>query len=124
MAEQTPESVGEGGTNGNGAVAKVKLAFQERLILVELGDILPLRTAAFDKKQHGVYRRVVTSIRKVGLVEPLAVFPTGRPGGQYTLLDGHLRFWALKELGIDKAKCLVATADEAYTYNHKVSRVS
>jgi ParB-like chromosome segregation protein Spo0J len=113
-----------GQRNGAHASGELHLAFERRLLLLGLQDILPLRTAAFDKKQHGVYRRIVTSIKRVGLVEPLAVFPAAGQKGKYTLLDGHLRLWALRELGIAQAKCLVATADEAYTYNHKVSRVS
>jgi ParB-like chromosome segregation protein Spo0J len=40
------------------------------------------------------------------------------------LLDGHLRFEILKEIGQKEVFCLVSTDDEAFTYNHKVNRIS
>jgi ParB-like chromosome segregation protein Spo0J len=40
------------------------------------------------------------------------------------LLDGHLRFEVLKEIGQKEVFCLVSTDDEAFTYNHKVNRIS
>jgi len=39
-------------------------------------------------------------------------------------LDGHLRFEVLKEIGQKEVFCLVSTDDEAFTYNHKVNRIS
>lgn len=50
----------------------------------------------------------------------------GKPSreSQYILLDGHTRLVALKQLGFDKAPCLVATNDESYTYNNRVNRLS
>lgn len=40
------------------------------------------------------------------------------------LLDGHVRHMILKSLGEAGAKCLIATDDEGFTYNHKVNRLS
>ena len=40
------------------------------------------------------------------------------------MLDGHTRLVALKQLGFEKAPCLVATDDESYTYNNRVNRLS
>jgi hypothetical protein len=103
---------------------QIPMAFSDRIISVRLENILPLRKLDFDPKEHRMYQRILASIRQVKLIEPLAVYPIKGSEGQYTLLDGHLRLHALKELGSQDAKCLVATADEAYTYNHKVSRVA
>ena len=44
--------------------------------------------------------------------------------GRYYLLDGHLRIEVLKDLGIAEVECLVATDDEAYTYNKRVNRLA
>ena len=38
-------------------------------------------------------------------------------------MDGHVRLMILKDLGAAAAKCLLASGDEAFTYNHKVSRL-
>jgi ParB-like chromosome segregation protein Spo0J len=40
------------------------------------------------------------------------------------ILDGHVRHAILQELGVETAKCLIATDDEGFTYNHKVNRMS
>src|SRR5687768_1474976 len=104
--------------------AKVQLAFDTQVVVVPLDKILPLRSIDFDPKQHRIYQRILASIRQVGLVEPLMVFPIKGNAGQFTLLDGHLRLHALQELGVEAAKCLVSTTDEAYTYNQKVNRIA
>ena len=48
------------------------------------------------------------------MVEPLMVHPHKDRDGTYVLLDGHLRFFALKELGETEADCVVANDDESY----------
>jgi hypothetical protein len=43
--------------------------------------------------------------------------------GKHLLLDGHLQLVALKELGETSADCLIATDDESFTYNARISRL-
>jgi hypothetical protein len=102
---------------------QIPMTFADRIIPLRLENILPIRKLSFDPKNHQMYKRILASIRQVKLIEPLAVYPIKGGGGKYSLLDGHVRLHALQELGVEEANCLVATADEAYTYNHKVSRV-
>lgn len=78
-------------------------AFDPRIIVLPLTKILPLRKPYVDPKLNQIYRRIVASIQKVGLIEPLVVFPTGGKEQQYTLLDGHFRLLALQELGVTEA---------------------
>jgi hypothetical protein len=40
------------------------------------------------------------------------------------VLDGHLRLMAMKELGMTEVPCLLATDDESFTYNSRISRLS
>jgi hypothetical protein len=42
----------------------------------------------------------------------------------FILLDGHLRLEAVKQLGQTHVRCLIATDDEAYTYNKRVNRIA
>jgi len=58
------------------------------------------------------------------VIEPLIVYPQKGKGGHYHILDGHLRFYALKQLGKTETLCLVAKDDEAFTYNHQINRLS
>jgi len=70
------------------------------------------------------FRQIRESIVEIGLIEPLAVTSVGRKSGQHMVLDGHLRLQAIKELGHTEVACLVATDDEAFTYNNHISRLS
>ena len=38
-------------------------------------------------------------------------------------MDGHLRYYALKELGITEVDCIVSHEDESFTYNARINRV-
>jgi len=105
---------------------KVTVGFERTPISVPLEKLLKTRSVHANVKTTEKYKRIVASIREVGIIEPLIVHPQkgGGPRGTYVLLDGHLRAEALKELGRTEAPCLVSTDDEGYTYNHHVNRIS
>ncbi len=102
----------------------VAMAFDPKGIALPLDRILPLKKITAATKQSARYQRIVASIREIGIIEPLVVFPQNGKKRQYVLLDGLLRFEVLKDLGKAETFCLVATEDEAYTYNHKVNQVT
>ncbi|MFZ4779835.1 MAG: plasmid partitioning protein RepB C-terminal domain-containing protein [Terrimicrobiaceae bacterium] len=102
-----------------------KVAFEMRVIQVPLDALLPTRHFNDVQKKGFVrYRTILASIREVGLIEPLSVSPQkGKTKGTFFINDGHIRYYALKELKVDKVSCIVAKEDESYTYNSKVSRL-
>lgn len=67
------------------------------------------------------FQKIVASIRAIGLIEPLSVFPEN---GGYVLLDGFLRLMAFKELGMPTVPCVVYKDKQAYTFNRNVNRLS
>ena len=99
------------------------LGFIPEPLFLSLAAVLPSRKTPEGLLASRKFKQITASIDTVGLIEPLSV---GRPdrAGQYILLDGHTRLVALKQLGFDKAPCLVATDDESYTYNNRVNRLS
>lgn len=103
---------------------RVRLGFEKKAIELPLTALLPIRQVKASDRSFGKYRAVLASIRSVGLIEPMVVYPNRAPRGTYLLLDGHLRLKALQELGIEKALCLVSTEDDAFTYNDKISGLS
>lgn len=102
----------------------VELAFLPKPMMVPIDNVLPSRKPPIRLLETKKYRMVVTSIREIGLIEPLAVSAVDRKTGQHVLLDGHIRLLALKELGHTEVTCLVATDDESYTYNNRINRLS
>lgn len=96
-------------------------AFQEYLISIPLIQIEPQIVVTKEMRSSSTFQQVNASVKEIGLIEPLAVFP--RPGKSYLLLDGHLRYEVLKDNGCKEAKCLLATDDEAYTYNRRVNAI-
>ncbi|WP_413044432.1 plasmid partitioning protein RepB C-terminal domain-containing protein [Pseudomonas sp. YJ42] len=105
----------------------VKQAFEQQVVAIPLDRILPTRQV--DKSVQGSkkFATILSSIRELGVVEPLAVHPqpvSGQGIASYILLDGHLRLEALKELGGTDALCLISTDDEGFTYNRQINRLT
>lgn len=108
-------------TNGK---PSVRLACQTEVIQVRLDRILPTRRLEETIRKTVKFRCIEASIRELGLIEPLVVFPAPKLSGQFLLLDGHVRHLILKAMDVLDVTCLVATDDEGFTYNHKVNRLS
>lgn len=102
----------------------VKLACQTEIVELPLTRILPTRLPNEDIIKTVKYLCIEASIRELGLIEPLVVFPQSNTDGGFLLLDGHVRLMILKALGVTSAKCLISTDDEGFTYDHKVNRLS
>lgn len=104
-------------------MSKPPLGFVPEPLVLPLSSVLPSRKTPEGLLASRKFKQITASIEAVGLIEPLSV---GKPNreGRHILLDGHTRLVALKQLGFDKAPCLVATDDESYTYNNRINRLS
>jgi DNA-binding CsgD family transcriptional regulator len=98
-------------------------AFENKLRQIQISDIQPLHEVDPTIRRSSKYRRIRSSIQTVGLVEPLAIFPSKVEPGQWLLLDGHVRLDVIRKLGWDKVNCLVAAEDEGFTYNKRVAKL-
>lgn len=105
-------------------MSEMKIGFEMRRLRIPLADILPVRQLKDPQTNIDCYRAIRDSIKVAGLIEPLSVYPQKGSPGKYLLLDGHVRHFALKELGRTEAECIVARDDESYTYNARVNRLS
>jgi ParB-like chromosome segregation protein Spo0J len=104
-------------------MSDAKLGFSMRKLRLPLENILPVRQINDEQKKTSRYEIILASLKVVGLVEPLVVFSQKGQPGKYILLNGHIRYYALRELGITSADCLVANDDECFTYNARISRL-
>ena len=102
----------------------VALGFLPEPISVPIDCILPSRKVPVGLATSRKFRQIRSSIEEVGLIEPLSIAAKDVGTGQHLLLDGHVRLVVLRDLGHDVAPCLVATDDEAYTYNNRINRLS
>ena len=100
------------------------LGFDLETYQVPLEQLLPSKKVPDGVMSTRKYKQIVSSIREIGLIEPLSVIQPDSAKPEFWLLDGHLRALALKELGINEAPCLFAKDDETYTYNHRINRLS
>ncbi|MCA9177474.1 MAG: ParB N-terminal domain-containing protein [Planctomycetales bacterium] len=66
-------------------------------------------------------KRIDASLRAVGLIEPLIVYPQG---DNYEILDGCLRYRILLEMGVETVPCLLGSEREAFTGNRMVNQLS
>ncbi|AVF05838.1 MULTISPECIES: plasmid partitioning protein RepB C-terminal domain-containing protein [Devosia] len=99
-------------------------AFEKEIRSIRLSDLIPLHVVPEESKKSQRYLKVLSSVREIGLVESPIVARDKETSGKYLLLDGHVRIEVLKELGIEAVDCLIATDDEAYTYNKRISRLA
>jgi len=102
----------------------VSMAFRPEGATIKVDKILPVRKIKPSTKKTKKYRQIFTSIKEVGIIEHLVVYPQDNKSGSYLLLDGHLRLEVLKDIKQEEAPCLISTDDEGFTYNHKINRIS
>lgn len=100
----------------------VRIAFEKIECTLPLSKIMPQRLIGPADRQRAKYKIILNSIKAVGLIEALVVYP--KSADEYLLLDGHSRFDVLQQLGVDEARCTLSTDDEGYTYNKRVNYVS
>ncbi|MDA7946079.1 MAG: ParB N-terminal domain-containing protein [Hyphomicrobiaceae bacterium] len=104
--------------------SKIEIAFEPESQFVEVADILPLKQLPARIKKTKKYLQIAASIREVGIIEPPVVVRARGKRGKFLLLDGHLRMEVLKDDGAQGVNCLVATQDEAFTYNKRINRLA
>jgi len=99
-------------------------AFDRQVLHVAFDRLLPSRAQSKDMVRTRKFVQIRVSMAEIGLIEPLSVTRADPKTGLYTLLDGHLRLLAARELGWTAIACLCARDDEGYTYNKRVNRLS
>jgi hypothetical protein len=103
---------------------QVSLAFDPQGIMVPIEAILPLKHLTVQMRSSHKYQQVLSSVREIGIIEPLIIFPQNGKSDAFLLLDGHVRLEVLKQIGETHARCLLAKDDETYTYNKRVNRMA
>lgn len=88
---------------------------------VPIERLTPLHKRQVSFGGNNGYRKVLASIREIGLIQPLAIC---QDGDGYVILDGYVRYRACQELGVTVLPCLVYPDKEAYTFNRMVNRLS
>lgn len=78
----------------------------------------PLRERSINKRD---YDRIVASIKVLGLLEALVVFPEGE---DYVILDGVQRYRILLEMGVEVVPCVLGKQRETFTYKRMVNHLS
>ena len=98
--------------------------FEANLRQIPIAAILPVKPLLTTLLKTQKYAQIAASIREVGLIEPPVVARVASRDGAFILLDGHVRLHVLKEMGEATVRCLVATDDESFTYNKRISRLA
>jgi len=78
----------------------------------------PLRDRKISQRD---FDRILASIKAIGLIEPLIVYPEGE---DFVITEGVQRYRALLEMGIEIVPCVIGWQREAFTGNCMVNRVS
>ena len=102
----------------------IPLAFENMSLRIPIAEILPLKQLSPAALKSVKYGQIAASIAEVGIIEPPVVIRDRRQPDKFHLLDGHVRLDVLAKRGETEVVCLVATEDEAFTYNRRVSRLA
>ena len=105
-------------------VQAVQTCFEQKLVSLPISQIDFLRPVATKVRRSAKHARIAASIAEVGMIEPPVVARHTSNVGRYLLLDGHLRVDVLISQGAEHVACLLATDDEAFTYNKRISRLA
>lgn len=105
-------------------IPRVLLGFEMTSLRIPIAQIEPLRILTPTIRKSVKFGQIVASIAEVGLIEPPVVIRKSEDPDTYQLLDGHVRIEILKERGDTDVVCLIATEDEAVTYNKRISRMA
>ena len=103
---------------------KIPSAFDATPLELPLERILPSRPLSKDFSTTRKYAQIKSSILEVGLIEPLSITIADPKSKLHVILDGHLRFHAIRELGRQTISCIIANDDEGFTYNKRVNRLA
>ena len=99
----------------------VAAAFERVPIVLDEALIDVLHEVSPKIKRSSKYAQIAASIGEIGIIEPPVVVMHPVQPGRYLLLDGHLRLDILRSHGSKDVACLLATDDEAFTYNRPVA---
>lgn len=99
-------------------------AFEDATMRIPVSDINFLYEVRPVIRTSVKYAQIAASIKEVGIIEPPVVILDPTSEGRYRLLDGHLRIDILIADGVKEVVCLIATEDEAFTYNRRLSRIA
>lgn len=103
---------------------QIQAAFDTQAVSLPLDALIEQRPVKNPKARYTTYTTILTSLREVGLVQPLIVFPIEGEVGKFRILDGHLRWHALRELGEAQVLCLISTDDERYTFDAQINHIN
>ena len=124
LGDLLQEAYENGQLKGRQVIEATLLGFDLETYQVPLEQLLPCKKVPDGVMSTRKYKQIVSSIKEIGLIEPLSVIQPDAAKPEFLLLDGHLRALALKELGVNEAPCLFAKDDESYSYNHQINRLS
>ena len=97
-----PQSdAGEDDTPYRKAPLNLTLGFDLETFQIPLDELMPSKKVPDGVMTTRKFKQIVSSIREIGLIEPLSVIKPDPEAAGFLLLDGNLRVLALKELGQD-----------------------
>ena len=83
-------------------------------VLLKRDKITVEEKREIDFEKNRKYKKIVSSIKNIGMIEPLSVYSDG---ANYILLDGYLRLKAAEELKIEELPCFLYQGRDSYTFN-------
>ena len=100
----------------------INAAFDLDVVSVRLSNLIETNPRVNYRKLLS-YQSILASIKDVGILQPISIYPA-KQKGKYKIIEGHLRYYALKELKEKEIDCIIAHDDERYTQEAKVNYIN
>lgn len=103
---------------------QINAAFEDKMVEISIDRIISLKQLPPTVQTNRKFQLIASTVEKEGLVEPPVVAKCKDKADHFLLLDGHARLQVLKSLGKTSVICLIATDDEAFTYNKRLCKLA
>lgn len=103
---------------------EIPASFEDQMMEIPIDQIIALKQLPASAQSTNKYKLIASTVENEGLVEPPVVARCKDNTGKFLLLDGHARIEVLKTLGKISVTCLIATDDEAFSFNKYLCKLA
>ena len=102
----------------------IPAAFEDQMVEIPFDRLIAIKQLPSSVRLSHKFDQIASTVASEGLVETPVVARCKDESGQFLLLDGYARIEVLRSLGKTSVTCLIATDDEAFSYNKRLCRLA
>ena len=102
---------------------KIKTAFDLKVVRLPLSALVETCPRK-NYQTMGSYLSILASYKEYGFfLQPISIYPS-KIAGKYKILEGHLRYYVVRDCGDNEIDCIIEDDDERFTQNDKINAIN